>query len=307
MQRPFYVVDAFTDRPFAGNPAGVLLDGADLDSSQLQQIAGEVRCSETAFPLPAQEPQSAFHLRWFTPAVEIGFCGHATLATLHVLVEEAKRIRVPEKGIQRLSFTCKAGRFRVELWREAGRLQALFETPPCKFAATPVSVELLATLGLVPGALDPNLVPQKNPRAGTEAHNLFVALRDREALQRARPDFKALAGLCQQDKIGGVCLYATTPEKGIDAAVRYFAPHYGVDEDPVTGGACAQLGVLLQTKLPAELPRRMVFAQGADVGRPGRVRVEIRPEAEPGELSAFLGGDVSVVLRGEMNIPAGKR
>jgi len=307
VKKPIYIVDAFTDRAMAGNAAAVLLDAADVESPQLQQIAAELRQTDLAVPLPAREPQSAFHLRWFSPTLEIGFCGHATLATLHVLVEEAKRIRVPDAGVTKLTFTCKAGRIRTELTREQGRLHALFETPACKFQNTPVSVELLNTLGLVPGALDPNLVPQKNARAGTDAFNLFIALRDREALQRARPDFQALAQLGRQDKLGAICLYATDPMKGVDAAVRYFAPHYGVNEDPVTGSACAALGVLLQTKLPKEMPRKLVFSQGTEVGRPGRVHVEVRPEAEPGEIRGWVGGDATVVLRGEIDLPPVKR
>jgi PhzF family phenazine biosynthesis protein len=302
MRKPLFLVDSFAERPFAGNPAAVLLDGADLDSPAMQKIAAELRHSETAFPSAAREPQSAFHLRWFSPVSEVGFCGHATLATLHVLVEEAKRIRVPEQGVTRLSFTCKAGRLRAELWREAGKLRAMFETPAQQFTSTPVSAELLAVLGLVPGALDPNLVPQKTPRAGSDASNLFVALRDAEALARARPDFKALAALCLAEKLGGVCLYATNPEKGVDAVVRYFLPHGGVDEDPVTGSACAALGLLLQEKLPLELPRKMVFAQGAHVGRPGRVHAEVRPEEEPGQIRAWVGGPATIVLRGELDL-----
>src|SRR5438876_11907794 len=129
MKRPVYVVDSFSDRPLAGNPAGVVLDGAELDAKKMLAIAAEMKHSETAFPLPAREPTAALHLRWFTPASEVAFCGHATLAAFHVLVEEARRIRVPESGITRTSFTCKTGKLNVELWRDDGRLRVLIETP----------------------------------------------------------------------------------------------------------------------------------------------------------------------------------
>ena len=94
MRRPCYVVDSFAAYPLSGNPAGVLLDGAELDGKAMQRIANELKHSETAFPLPAREPTAALHLRWFTPEAEVAFCGHATLAAFHVLVEEARRIRV---------------------------------------------------------------------------------------------------------------------------------------------------------------------------------------------------------------------
>jgi len=117
MRRPCYIVDSFAAHALAGNPAGVVLDGADLDAQTMQRISNELKHSETAFPLPAREPTAALHLRWFTPEAEVAFCGHATLATFHVLVEEARRIRVPEGRLTRMAFTCKSGRLNVELSR----------------------------------------------------------------------------------------------------------------------------------------------------------------------------------------------
>src|SRR3982074_690772 len=125
MRRPCYVVDSFAASPLSGNPAGVLLDGAERDGKAMQRIANELKHSETAFPLPAREPTAALHLRWFTPASEVAFCGHATLAAFHVLVEEARRIRVSENGVTKTSFTCKSGKLNVELSRDDGRLRVL--------------------------------------------------------------------------------------------------------------------------------------------------------------------------------------
>src|SRR6266849_5167106 len=155
MRRPCYVVDAFSAQPLLGNSAGVLLDGADLDGKAMQRIANELKHSETAFPLPAREPVSAFHLRWFTPASEVAFCGHATLAAFHVLVEEARRIRVPENGVHRTAFTCKSGKLHVELSREEGRLRVLIETPASRFEPLQLPAEVVTALGLVAEALDP--------------------------------------------------------------------------------------------------------------------------------------------------------
>jgi PhzF family phenazine biosynthesis protein len=308
MKHPLFLVDAFTDHAFAGNPAAVVLDCADVESPTLQKIAAELRQSETAFPLPARDPQCAFHLRWFTPVGELAFCGHGTLAALYVLVEEAKRVRVAEQGVTRLAFTCKAGKIRVELWRaEQGRLRIQFETPPCAFENVQIGGDLVNALGLVSEALDPNFPPQRNPRVGTDLHNLFVAVRDRETLSRARPDFAALGALQKERKLGGVTLYALNPEPGVDAALRYFNPAMGNPEDAVTGSACGQLGVLIQTKLPAEMPRKLELAQGRELGRPGKVRVEIRPESEPGQVRAWVGGELAPLVRGELDLPKVKR
>ena len=100
MKRPCYVVDSFSPRPLAGNSAGVVLDASDLATAELQRIAGELKHAETAFPLPAREPQAAFHLRWFTPFTEVRFCGHATLATLHVLDKRDGLPHNPERHEQ---------------------------------------------------------------------------------------------------------------------------------------------------------------------------------------------------------------
>src|SRR3954454_8901604 len=162
MRRPCYVVDSFSPQPLAGNPAGVLLDGDDLDARAMQRIANELKHSETAFPLPAREPTAALHLRWFTPASEVAFCGHATLATFHVLVNEAGRIRVPEHGVHKTAFTCKSGKLNVELSRQNGQLRIMIETPPSKFEAVQLPPELPTALGLVPEVLDPKIGPQKS-------------------------------------------------------------------------------------------------------------------------------------------------
>src|SRR5438445_7007287 len=129
MRRPCYVVDSFAAHALAGNPAGVVLDGAELDAKTMQRIANELKHSETAFPLPAREPTAALHLRWFTPEAEVAFCGHATLATFHVLVEEAGRIRVPEGRVTRSAVTCKSGRLIDELLRRECKLCDVLESP----------------------------------------------------------------------------------------------------------------------------------------------------------------------------------
>jgi len=300
MRRPCYVVDAFSAEPLAGNPAGVLLDGADLDSRVLQRVANELKHSETAFPLPAREPLSALHLRWFTPEAEVAFCGHATLAAFHVLVEEARRIRVADHGVTRTSFTCRSGKLNVELSRGAGRkLRILIETPASKFEPVQVPAQLVTALGLVPEALDPKLPPQKS--AILEG-NLYLAVRDRDALARCRPDAPALVALGKQLGVAGLVVYSINPKAGVDAAVRCFFPNYGILEDPVTGSAAGQLGVLLQDALPEAMPRRLVFTQGDEINRPGRVEVEVRPENEPGKVRGWIGGNAVTVLRGEMDL-----
>ena len=299
MKRACYVVDAFSAVAMGGNPAGVLLDGADLDAKAMQKIAGELKHSETAFPLPAREPTAGLHLRWFTPASEVAFCGHATLATFHVLVEEARRIRVPERGITKTAFTCKSGKLHVELWREDGRLCVLIETPASKFEQIQIPAELLTALGLVTESLDPKMSPQKS--AILEG-NLYLAVRDRETLARCKPNADALEALGKQLGVAGYVIFTLNPKPGVDAAVRCFFPGYGILEDPVTGSAAGQLGALIQSALPEEMPRDLLFTQGDEMGRPGVVEVQVRPESEPGKVRGWIGGRAVTVLRGELEL-----
>ena len=299
MRRPCYVVDSFAASPLSGNPAGVLLDAEALDAEAMQRIAGELKHSETAFPLPPREADSALHLRWFTPSTEIAFCGHGTLATYHVLVEEARRIAVPEGGATRSAFTCKSGKLSVELSRAQGKLRILIETPASRFEPIRVPGELLAALGLVPEALDPRSPPQ---RSAILEGNLHLAVRDRDALARCRPDGPALERIGSDLGVGGWVVYTLEPRPGVDAAMRCFFPAQGISEDPVTGSAAGQLGALIQLLRPATLPRRLLFTQGDELGRPGRIEVEVRPDAESGKVRGWIGGNAVTILRGELQL-----
>jgi PhzF family phenazine biosynthesis protein len=228
----------------------------------------------------------------------VAFCGHATLAAFHVLVEEAQRIRVPENGLTRSAFTCKSGRLNVELTRRAGKLRVLIEVPESRFEPVRVPAELLTALGFVPEALDPRIPPQQSTIL---EGNLYLAVRERQTLSRCKPDAAALEQLGQQLGAAGFVVYALRPADGVDAALRCFFPGYGILEDPVTGSAAGQLGALIQTVLPEELPRKLVFTQGDEMGRPGRIDVEVRQQAD-GKVRGWIGGNAVTVLRGELQL-----
>jgi len=147
--------------------------------------------------------------------------------------------------------------------------------------------------------LDPRIPPQKS--AILEG-NLYLCVREREALARCKPDADALEALGRQLGVAGYVVYNLTPKAGVDAAVRCFFPGYGILEDPVTGSAAGQLGALLQLSLPETLPRKLAFTQGDEVHRPGRIEVEVRPESEPGRVRGWIGGSAVTVLRGELEL-----
>ncbi|HMG46656.1 MAG TPA: PhzF family phenazine biosynthesis protein [Allosphingosinicella sp.] len=203
-------VDAFADRPFAGNPAAVMPLQAWLPDGTLQAIAMENNLSETAFTIPVADGEADYELRWFTPTTEVVLCGHATLASGHVLIGDRERIRFR---------TRRAGLLEVARDGE-GYAMSL---PAWRAAPKPLP-DVLAALGC-----DARETLWHEDR-------LALVLVDSEAeVLAVRPDFRALADL------GVVLAIVTAPGAGCDVVSRVFAAGAGIDEDPVTGWAHAVL------------------------------------------------------------------
>ncbi|MFI1167388.1 PhzF family phenazine biosynthesis protein [Streptomyces sp. NPDC020801] len=211
------IVDAFTDRPFAGNPAGVLLLDDFPGDDWLQKVALEVNHAETAFAhrLPAGG-EADWALRWFTPATEVAMCGHATLATAHVL-----RATGAHEG--RVRFATRSG-VLVAIPAEGGAITLDFPTAPL----TPVDVPdgVAAALGA-----EPHSAFDTGPHVG----DLVLELADEKTVRRLAPDHKALAAYSARGIIATA--RAEDPARGYDFVSRCFFPNVGIDEDPVTGSA----------------------------------------------------------------------
>lgn len=246
MQLEFHQVDAFSSRPFSGNPAVVYRLDAWLADELMQMIATEHNLSETAFVVREGE---AWRIRWFAPSVEVALCGHATLAAAHVLFE------VYDEPGERLEFISRSGALRVN--REDERLVLDFPAQyPSEVGST---VELEQALGL----------PPVDVLGSTD--KLLVLLESEEAVRACRPDFAALARLPWR----GVIVTARGQQK--DFVSRFFAPAMGVDEDPVTGSAhCSlipywaqRLNKLSLTAQQCSARRRAVVPVG---GRAGEYR-----------------------------------
>ncbi len=217
---PYYVVDAFADRPFSGNPAAVCLDVDDLAEAQMVRVAAEMNLSETAF-VHRRRSDGARRLRWFTPAVEVPLCGHATLASAHVLLRELGEGR-------RVRFDSASGPLEVA---EAAHGLAM-DLPANEPEETAVPAGLARALGI-------DSIPSGRCLASDTV--ALVALRSEEEVVAVRPDFSALRRVQIPGNPMGVAVTAPAAESGVDFASRFFAPWVGVDEDPVTGVAHATL------------------------------------------------------------------
>jgi predicted PhzF superfamily epimerase YddE/YHI9 len=264
---PLYQVDAFTAEPFAGNPAAVCLLERDEDPAWMQRVAAEMNLSETAFLRPAAEA-GRYRLRWFTPTVEVELCGHATLASAHVLWSEG------------LAGAGQPVRFDTASGPLAAR-PGTGGTIWLDFPATPAgSVEppdgLLDALGGGPARF-----------VGLGRFDYLVELAHEAAVRDLAPDVGRLGGLGSRGVI--VTAAAAPHASGYDFVSRYFAPAVGIDEDPVTGSAHCTLGPYWAGRLGrAELTGFQASARG------GLVRV--RPEGD----RVLLGGSAVTVLRGRL-------
>ncbi|MFD0025903.1 PhzF family phenazine biosynthesis protein [Streptomyces sp. NPDC058382] len=265
------IVDAFTDRPFTGNPAGVLLLDREgfPDDTRLQQIATELNLSETAFAHPLPPGGSAdWALRWFTPVTEVDMCGHATLATAHVL-----RTTGTASGTVRFAARCG---ILTSTAHPDGSLTLDFPTARLTPEAAPEG--LAAALGA-----EPVSVHDTGPQIG----DLLVELADEASVRGLTPDFAALRARSRRGVIATAA--ADGPGGGYDFVSRGFFPAVGIDEDPVTGSAHTALAPFWSARLGRD---QLTGLQAS--ARSGLVRTTLLGER------TLLTGSAVTVLDGEL-------
>jgi trans-2,3-dihydro-3-hydroxyanthranilate isomerase len=300
----FVQVDVFTERVFGGNPLAVVFDAADLSDALMQAIAREMNCSETTFLGPPTRPDCAARVRIFTPAREVPFAGHPTIGTAWVLATEK---RLPGNSL----------RFNLE--EGIGPVEVLLEGEPdrpsflwMRHREARLGPELTNRDGFARalGLAEPDLLPGAPVRTGsTGSPFLYVPLRDREVVDRARLDVPALLAAQGEGPKLGVFVFAPEPDPGpaADCKVysRMFAPHTsGVPEDPATGSASGPLGAYLveQGLLPRADRVDILSEQGTRMGRPSFIRIRIGMTA--GRIRELLvGGSVVPVIEGRLRVP----
>jgi PhzF family phenazine biosynthesis protein len=269
---------AFSTDPAGGNPAGVVLDAAGLGDDAMQRIAADVGFSETAFLLPEQD--GAFPVRYFSPLIEVPFCGHATIA---LAVAHAER-----HGVGELRLATQAGPVTVTSRRaDDGSLLATLVSVPPRSAPIPEAElgELLAALRWSAEDLDPGLPPRA---AYAGAWHPVVAAATRARLADLDYQMTALAGL--MNRMGWATVDLIWRESADVLYARNPFPPGGVVEDPATGAAAAALGGYLRELGLVTAPATITIYQGQDMGRPGVISVHI--PAEPGTGLRVTGAAV---------------
>lgn len=254
-------VDAFTSRAFAGNPAAVCVLSAPAEERWMQDVAREMNLSETAF---LHRENDGYQLRWFTPGAEVALCGHATLASAHVLWEER---HLPLERQAR--FHTKSGLLtadRRDDWIE-------LDLPATPATAAPPPSGLIEALGLRPRWV------------GRTKFDYLVEADSEDTVRRLQPDLGAL----ERTDARGVVVTSRAQTPGYDFVSRFFAPRVGVPEDPVTGSAHCALAPFWSTRLNKT---EMTAYQASPRG--GVIRVRLAGER------VVLGGQAVTVLRGEL-------
>ena len=266
MSIPIYQVDAFSNRCYGGNPAAVCLLSEPRDAAWMQDVAAEMNLSETAFLVRRND---GYDLRWFTPAVEVDLCGHATLASAHVLWETGAL----DPGVS-ARFHTRSGVLAATL--EDDWIELDFPA----FAAEPASApaDLIEGLGAEPVAV----------AVARDGHNHVVEMSSERVVRALEPDFRRFRRLDT-----GVIATARGEDPEVDFVSRYFAGAFGIDEDPVTGSAHCVLGPYWQQRLgKSEFLARQISRRG------GLLRVRVEGER------ARIAGQAVTVLRGELTEPA---
>jgi len=254
-------VDSFTSRPFAGNPAGVCILPKAADEAWMLKVASEMNLAETAFLVPQGD---GYDLRWFTPTLEVDLCGHATLASAHVLWEDGHL-----KPNAQARFHTKSGLLTAD--RRDAWIELDFPATPAAPAEAPPG--LSEALGATPQFV------------GRSKFDYLIELQDEATVRRLDPDLGAIGRV----KTRGVIVTSRAAKGKYDFVSRFFAPQSGVPEDPVTGSAHCALAPYWSAKLGKQ--ELMAFQASA---RGGELRLRLERDR------VRLGGQAVTVLRGEL-------
>ena len=281
-ERAFQQVDVFTATPYLGNPVAVVLQGDGLDDATMQRFAHWTNLSETTFMLAPTDRQADYRLRIFTPGGELQFAGHPTLGSCHAWLAAGGRPKSEAHVVQQ----CGVGLVRIQ---RDGALLA-FGAPPLQRSA--VNAELLDAVAAALGLAPTQIVAAQLLDNGTLWLGLLIASTDN--VEQLRPDFARLKATGHKIGVAAIRV-GPADDDSADLVVRGFAPHMGIDEDPVTGSLNAGLAQWLIAD--GRMASSYVAAQGAALGRDGRVQIRTDTAGQ-----VWVGGQAVTCIEGRVRL-----
>lgn len=284
--RRYVQLDVFAPQPGTGNPLGVILDAAGLDTAAMQALAAWLNLSETIFFLPP-DAGADYRIRIFTPGCELPFAGHPSVGAAWAAIVHG--LATPHDG--RLVQQCEVGLLPVQVKGDANAPQISVRSPRARkleaLSAPPVA-----------GLIDITR-PDQTALWNNGPSWWLVEVASPELLRAFKPDFAAIAAWTDATAATGVAIFAHEPASGHDIAVRAFCPGdaVGIPEDPVTGSANALIGACLhaQGRLP-HADGRYIASQGRELGRDGMVAVRVDDDGE-----VWIGGQVQQIIQGQLD------
>lgn len=297
----FFIVDAFTETPFGGNPAGVILLDRDADfppEAFMIKTAAELRYSETAFI--KQSSATEFHIRYFTPASEVELCGHATIAAFAALLHSG----IIEDNKDYINFTL-AGKLTIKL-RNGFVLMDMAMPEAIDTIQTPAALkELYSVMGIdfepLTAAAKDGPVDLLPVIISTGLPDIIMPVKNKDTLNKITPDFSKLSILSEKYQVVGVHAFALESKTpGTTAFCRNFAPLYDIDEEAATGTANGALTYYLFTHGLINLNTTSVFAQGESMNRPSSIQSCIGGQGK--DVKIQVGGSAVILAEGNLLI-----
>jgi len=295
-------VDVFTDRPLAGNPLAVVLDGEGLSSEEMQAIAREMNLSETTFVLTPTKPEANYKVRIFTPGREMPFAGHPSIGTAHALVEEGKISLKEQLTTVRQEVAIGVLPIEIEQATGRGRIITMTQGKPVLGRTMTDVQDLAQALGISRDEISSDELPVQVSSTGL--NQLMVPLRSLERVAALAPDFERLKAFERRYQLEGCYVFvlkASDPKASVHA--RFFIPSAGVPEDPATGSAAGALGAYLAANgvFGSKTPVSFNIEQGSEIGRPSLITVTVHQNRGIPNL-VKVGGTAVTVLNGEITL-----